>query len=184
MGYIMKNMRIFLKSIHILFLLNIILPVYSQENNLFRPDIIGLSINEIIELEGECDRSFSSPNDTGDGTYIRQISYYKKKYFAEYNSLLFFWFTPDELCHGYEYIIIMPENIEYNMEILNSIYNNIITAHGTPQVIKDDERRIEYIWYFDEMYIELFYYKENRQLELDQTVWTQENRARYGFCDG
>ena len=120
MGYIMNNMRVFLKSIYILFFANIILPAYSQENNLFRPDIIGLSINEIMELEGEYNRSSIAPNDTNDGTYIRQIAY-GRRYFAEYNYVLYFWFTPDEKCHGYAYWLFMSENIEYNMEMLNSI---------------------------------------------------------------
>jgi len=177
------QVRVFLKIICIIFLLNIFSPIYSQENNLFRPDIIGLSINEIKELEGECDRSSISPNDTGDGTYIREIAY-GRRYFAQCSSLLFFWFTPDELCHGYMYMIKMPENIEYNMEIINSIFNSIITTHGTPHRIEDNDRQIEYSWYFGEMYITLEYHKEFRRIELTQMVWTKEIRARFGFCDG
>ena len=61
--------------------------------------------------------------------------------------------------------------------------DSIITTHGTPQSIDDDDHLIDYTWYIGEIYMYLRYYKKNRQLDLQQIVWTQENKARYGFCD-
>ena len=115
---------------------------FSQENTIFKFNLLGLTIDEIIALEGPFDSWKEFPLDVGDlisrlkeesfdigqyfmeNSYIRSASYDINRNVLGYRANIGFDFTENGICIGCRYILFLPNNSDINEHLL--IFNNVL----------------------------------------------------------
>ena len=172
------------KFIYFLFL-NTSFVLFSQENAVFKFNLLGSTIDEIIALEGPFDGWHSEILDLryyfsrlrnenfdrelywNENSYIQRAFYDVNRKVFDYPSRIGYYFTRNGSCIQCRYIVYLPDSSDINNHLLifNNILNYFIELYG--------DQRIQIMEILEKWYLlEL----DNNRLSMRLRTW-DENRA-------
>ena len=157
----------FKKFICFLFL-NTSFVLSSQENTIFKFNLLGSTIDEIIALEGPFDgwlweildlgyyfsrlrdESFDRELYWNENSYIQRAFYDVNRKVFDYPSRIGYYFTENSVCSSCRYIMYLPDSSDINDHLFNfnNILNYLMELYGDQriQIIKISEK-----WYLLEL---------------------------------